>query len=661
MDYDEAYTFLHYASAPLKTGLSDYSLPNNHLFHTFLVHIIYSLFGNYPWAIRLPAFIAGILLVPITYLAARMIFNKYSALLAAGYTASSEVLISYSNNARGYTIVSLLFLLLLACGIYLKEHRSTFVWILFVIISALGFYTIPTMVYAFGIVVMWIFLSIMFHDTHLPPKRLFRDLLVSMIAVFALTLLFYTPVMLTTGVKSIVGYEGFQAKPWPIFFRELAGSLPPLWNEWKAAIPPAITVFLVIGFFIAVICHRWMTAHRISLIIPILLWPLMILCFQRGVPFTRVWMFLLPPFFVFASAGLLFLIKPVEIMTKINISKIASVLTLLFLLFMSSYVVKNIWNIYHDPSRIDHISNYFIDNLHPGDIFGAFGYWATPIAYYFAKHDISVAYIGGDWALTCWQLLQTNKNPNSYQSGKLEPSSFPRVMLMIRPSDQNALDQLLKKGKASGAYLCRLDVDASNNKVGIELSVTLIPNRRYKFSFYYMNSAPDKTGRYTLCSQKGSVYLNSGGNWQGPITVPFANSTTWKKYELEFNAHPDHSDYALYFRNHLAASSSIYLDDISIQEITSSIIRPNYVKLLPSIIKRFGSIEIHELDWTMLPKWWPVILEFRKEKLVDGGLESWIGKYPSHDLSDWTEYREGNSTVNQELYPRLIFLQARII
>ena len=58
--YDEAATWLDYASQPLARALSDYRFPNNHLFHTLLVHISAALFGAAPWALRLPAFLAGI-------------------------------------------------------------------------------------------------------------------------------------------------------------------------------------------------------------------------------------------------------------------------------------------------------------------------------------------------------------------------------------------------------------------------------------------------------------------------------------------------------------------------------------------------------------------------------------------------------------------------
>src|SRR5262245_38990681 len=59
INYDEAFTYLQYASRPFLIGLSNYSYPNNHLFHTLLVHASIRLFGSALWAIRIPACVAG--------------------------------------------------------------------------------------------------------------------------------------------------------------------------------------------------------------------------------------------------------------------------------------------------------------------------------------------------------------------------------------------------------------------------------------------------------------------------------------------------------------------------------------------------------------------------------------------------------------------------
>src|SRR5688500_15244040 len=58
MRLDEAQTFLDFAIRPLPDAISNYSAPNNHLLHTFLVWLSVRLFGYGEWAVRLPAFIA---------------------------------------------------------------------------------------------------------------------------------------------------------------------------------------------------------------------------------------------------------------------------------------------------------------------------------------------------------------------------------------------------------------------------------------------------------------------------------------------------------------------------------------------------------------------------------------------------------------------------
>ena len=69
--HDEAYTYLYFAAQPLGSALSDYTVPNNHLFHTFLVKVVTSVLGGSLPAIRLAAFVTGLLVVPAVYLLTR--------------------------------------------------------------------------------------------------------------------------------------------------------------------------------------------------------------------------------------------------------------------------------------------------------------------------------------------------------------------------------------------------------------------------------------------------------------------------------------------------------------------------------------------------------------------------------------------------------------
>jgi hypothetical protein len=49
--YDDAFTFIFFASRPLDEALSGYFVANNHVFRTLLVHLPSSLFGDQPWAL----------------------------------------------------------------------------------------------------------------------------------------------------------------------------------------------------------------------------------------------------------------------------------------------------------------------------------------------------------------------------------------------------------------------------------------------------------------------------------------------------------------------------------------------------------------------------------------------------------------------------------
>ncbi len=54
MRYDEAMTYVVYASKGLATILVSYTAPNNHILHTVLVHYACALLGPSPWVTRLP-------------------------------------------------------------------------------------------------------------------------------------------------------------------------------------------------------------------------------------------------------------------------------------------------------------------------------------------------------------------------------------------------------------------------------------------------------------------------------------------------------------------------------------------------------------------------------------------------------------------------------
>ena len=229
MRYDESVTYIHYASRPWYIALTAYTGPNNHVLHSLLVHVSTALFGGEPWAIRLPAFIAGVLLVPATYVAGRAIYDASTALLAAALVASSSWLVGYSTNARGYTLVALVFVLLLALAARLRSSSSAAEWLAFAVLGAIGFATVPVMLYAFGAVVAWLALSLL----RTPEQELLtRRLVPALVTTGLLVAVVYAPIVAASGVHALVANEFVESHSWSTFTSELPDSTQSVIEGW---------------------------------------------------------------------------------------------------------------------------------------------------------------------------------------------------------------------------------------------------------------------------------------------------------------------------------------------------------------------------------------------------------------------------------------------
>jgi hypothetical protein len=107
-----------------------------HVLHSVLSHCSTRAFGSSPWAILLPASLAGVAVVRLDFVALRRHLDPAVALVAAPILATSVYLIDFGSNARGYTIVTACSLCLLLLARRLTQPRA-WVWrVLFVVFAA---------------------------------------------------------------------------------------------------------------------------------------------------------------------------------------------------------------------------------------------------------------------------------------------------------------------------------------------------------------------------------------------------------------------------------------------------------------------------------------------------------------------------------------------
>lgn len=304
MRHDEALTFLDYASTPLSNITTAYEQPNNHILHTILVHFAYQLLGNEPWVLRLPALVAGILIVPFTYVVTHNFYNRQTALMAAGLVAVSLPLVEYATNARGYTIITLIFLLLLDVARRLVHHNHMSLWLAYTVLAVLGFYTIPAMLFPMGVVALWLLVS-GWRSFAGDDRAHFRQAFVRW-HIFAaiITLVLYMPVIFNAGIGAVIGNQAVTS----LTLTEFVGSLPLILIDLVTfplrGYPLIIAIILIVCALFGLAVHKDMATERLPVLLVALLWIVPVILLLRLSPADRTWVFLAPLVSMTAAAGL---------------------------------------------------------------------------------------------------------------------------------------------------------------------------------------------------------------------------------------------------------------------------------------------------------------------------------------------------------------------
>jgi len=388
--YDEAFTFIHYASRSFKYILAAYSAPNNHIFHTLLVGITYRLFGGQPWILRLPAFTAGVLGIPAAFLTARRFFSRSQALAASLPVAVMAGFINYSTNGRGYTMVTLFALLLANFGAILVKKQSQSALVAFGITGALGFYTIPVFLYPMAGISLWVAV------TYLADKKPWRDRLRQLgifLAVCALsgllTLLLYSPVLIFgTGLESIVGNEVVEPLTWSSFLDGIGTRISITWGNWMRGLDPLVENLLLGGFLLSIVFYRKASRQLLPMQVFLFLAVMILLVLQRVTPFGRVFLYLEAFYLMFAAAGLVWLASlPIR---RFAGNTTTDVLLSLVVLFMGAVILTNAWQEFRHEAVIadkdlqaeEYVAHYITEHIEPEDIIIATAPVDIQTAYY---------------------------------------------------------------------------------------------------------------------------------------------------------------------------------------------------------------------------------------------------------------------------------------
>ena len=306
MRYDEAWNYLHFSSRSPGYIITHY-VPNNQMLHTLLVRGLSRWTGTSPAALRIPAFTAGVALIPLTaWLAWVLCRNRGTALLAAVAVAASGSLIEYSVNTRGYSWLAVLATLLVICtAVLLRGGARRGLWLVWGGLGALGAFCHPAMAYAVvGASLATVATALRAGRRTDGGRELLRGLALGIAVCGPLTVLLYAPAVLVTGWSRLTEVRGMADT---IFAAQVGSPLNMLWAtwmEWTWLCHPVWATLLAVGLvaFVASAVRR-RTPHDLLGISLLGIGPLLAVLQGMLLP-PRTWIYALPVFYVGAAEGL---------------------------------------------------------------------------------------------------------------------------------------------------------------------------------------------------------------------------------------------------------------------------------------------------------------------------------------------------------------------
>lgn len=301
---DEVRGYYAWTARPFALAISDYRAPQ-HLLYTLLDYPVVRLFGNAEWAIRLPAFLAGICLPALLWALGRKWFGRTAGLLAAILLATNPVLVHFSVNGRAYTLHACMVLLLWLAATRLAERPSRGGYAALVLAGVVGLVALPTMAYPLAGTYGW--LALVHWLRRREPGATWETdvgrLVLCGAATIWLAALAYLPAYVASDRwYSVDGDDVSAAVPWRNLPVRLGWFLVGAFRTWNEDVPAPI-VYLFLAFFLvgAIALWRKRPLHLLALN---LLAILGVSAAFRIVPYVRVALYFGMAYFLVVGAGM---------------------------------------------------------------------------------------------------------------------------------------------------------------------------------------------------------------------------------------------------------------------------------------------------------------------------------------------------------------------
>ena len=294
---DEAISFMNFSRLGVVYSATHYHT-NSHTLNSLLMVLSTSLFGESEAVLRLPAFICGLAIIPLTFWVVRRVAGAPAALLSAALVAAAPGMVEFGFLARGYSIQVMLVLLLLLAVRRLALRGGAWAALGTAVLPAVLMYTMLSSLYPVAMLATWG----IWRAWRERGTRAARLVCAAFATSVGIAGILFAPMLLVSGLAAITDNYYVQPQPLGVVMDRFPASLTATWQGWWRGLPAWLPLLTVPPFVAGLLRLRdrlpWWT---VVTVLPALL------LLQRVVPYPRTWLFLLPLYLGTAAAGAVWL------------------------------------------------------------------------------------------------------------------------------------------------------------------------------------------------------------------------------------------------------------------------------------------------------------------------------------------------------------------
>jgi len=292
-------------------------------------------------------------------------------------------------------MVCLAALILAHALLTLRDQPSTAQWSVVVLVTALGMWTVPVMLFPAGGLALWFVLSALRGDTSQPRGDLARFALAA-VATAILTVLLYSPIIGNNGLATLTDNSFVRASAWRVFFRQFSSSIEPTLAASTLGSPVIISAVIAALAVVGLVQERKTNGLRVSMAGSMYVWCAVVLLATHRAPYFRVWLFLVAPVALLAGHGLMRVVSvlspaPERIARSIGALGIGVGVALATVMLVIRDVETSLdTGTLRDAERI---ASGFSKTLRPGDRVFAPIPSNAPLSFYFVRAGLDTTYL----------------------------------------------------------------------------------------------------------------------------------------------------------------------------------------------------------------------------------------------------------------------------